>query len=80
MLCMQWINHNPLDNYRQNLLSYLVDSDLSNRKCYPPFEQLGPTKTHEVTHFSRCSTAVQLLTLSKQYKKEEAKKSDDRVC
>ena len=42
MLCMQWINHNPLDNLRQNLLSYLVDSDLSNQKCYPPVEQLGP--------------------------------------
>ena len=36
------INHYPLDKYKQNLLSYLVYSDLSNGQCNPPFEQLSP--------------------------------------
>ena len=27
---VQWLNHYPVDMYYQNLLTYLVDSDLSN--------------------------------------------------
>ena len=34
----------PLDKYYQNLLSFLVDSDLANEWWYPPFEQLLPVK------------------------------------
>ena len=26
---VQWLNHYPVDMYHQNLLTYLVDSDLS---------------------------------------------------
>ena len=39
---IHWINHNPMDNAINFDSTYPLDSDLSGRQRYPPFEQLGP--------------------------------------
>ena len=36
------ITHYPADKRNQNILRYLVESDLYNGQCYPSFEQLSP--------------------------------------
>ena len=39
---IQWINRYPVDKYKQNLLRYPADNDLSGVWCYPPFDQPEP--------------------------------------
>ena len=53
------INHCQLDKYDQNLLSYPVDSDVSNGQWYPPFEQLGPG----VQIFLKDYTSLEILII-----------------
>lgn len=64
LLSNMQLTHHSADKYYQNLLAYLMDSDLSSGYHYPPFEQLGPETCYLKflrTFWGQKASGVQLL-------------------